>query len=32
MIEADVTKNKKTIGKLKDESVFLLNDAKIYFA
>ena len=29
MIESDPTKNKKNIGKLKDVSVFLLNDVEI---
>ena len=28
MIEGDVTKNKKYIGQLKDDSVFLLNDVE----
>ena len=31
MIEEDVTKNKNLIGKLKDYSVFLLNDVESNF-
>ena len=29
MIEGDVTKNKESIGQLKDDSVFLLNELEI---